>query len=40
VNAAAEVAMGTAATDSADALAHVSLGAYKLIKTVEITADV
>ena len=40
VNAAAVVAMGTAATDSADALAHVSLGAYKLIKTVEITADV
>lgn len=32
--------MGTAATDSADALADVSLGAYKLIKTVEITADI
>lgn len=40
VNAAAMVAMGTASTDSADTLAHVSLGAYKLIKTVEITADV
>ena len=40
VNAAAVVAMGTAATDSADTLAPVSLGAYKLIKTVEITADV
>lgn len=34
------VAMATAATDSADALSAVSLGAYKLIKTVEITADV
>ena len=40
INAANVVAMGTAATDSADSLAHVSLGAYKLIKTVEITADV
>ena len=40
VNAANVVAMGTAATDSEDSLAHVSLGAYKLIKTVEITADV
>ena len=40
INAANVVAMGSAATDSADALAHVSLGAYKLIKTVEITADV
>ena len=40
INAAAVVAMGTAATDGADALAPVSLGAYKLIKTVEITADV
>ena len=40
INAAAVVAMGTAATDSADTLAPVSLGAYKLIKTVEITADV
>lgn len=34
------VAMATAATDSADALSAISLGAYKLIKTVEITADV
>lgn len=34
------VAMGTASTDSTDALTAVSLGAYKLIKTVEITADV
>lgn len=40
VNEAAWVAMGTAATDSADALNNVALGAYKLIKTVEITADV
>ena len=32
--------MGTAATDSADTLTSVSLGAFKLIKTVEITADV
>ena len=40
INDAAVVAMGTAANDSADTLAHVSLGAYKLIKTVEITADV
>lgn len=40
INAASWVAMGTAATDSADTLASVSLGAYKLIKTVEITADV
>ena len=40
VNDAAVVAMGTAATDSADAMAEVSLGIYKLIKTVEITADV
>ena len=39
-NDAAVVAMGTAATDAEDTLAHVSLGAYKLIKTVEITADV
>ena len=37
---AAWVEMGTAATDSADTLAAVTLGAYKLIKTVEITADV
>ena len=34
------VAMGTAATDSSDVLATITLGAYKLIKTVEITADV
>lgn len=34
------VAMATAATDSADALSAISLGAYKLVKTVEITADV
>lgn len=40
INAAGVVAMGTAATDGADTLAPVSLGAYKLIKTVEITADV
>lgn len=37
---AAWVAMGTAATDSGDAITSISLGAYKLIKTVEITADV
>jgi len=30
----------TASTDSADALQAIALGAYKLIKTVEITADV
>ena len=40
VNAGSVVAMGTAATDSADALAHVTLTNYKFIKTVEITADV
>ena len=40
INAAAMVAMGTAATDGQDTLTPVSLGAYKLIKTVEITADV
>lgn len=34
------VAMGTAATDSEDTLGSVSLAAYKLIKTVEIGADV
>ena len=39
-NEAAWVAMGSAATDSADTLTSVSLAAYKLIKTVEITADV
>ena len=40
VNDATIKAMGTAATDSEDALGHVSLAAYKIIKTVEITADV
>lgn len=34
------VAMGTAATDSADSITTISLAAYKLIKTVEITADI
>lgn len=37
---AAWVAMATAATDSADALTSISLGAHKLIKTLEITANV
>lgn len=40
VAAAAWVAMGTAAADSADGLTSISLGAHKLIKTLEITADV
>ena len=40
INAASVVAMGTAATDSADTIGQVSLSVYKLIKTVEITADV
>ena len=40
VNDANWVEMATAATDSADALRAVTLGAYKLIKTVSITADV
>lgn len=40
VAAASWVAVGTAATDSADTVSAVTLGAYKLIKTVEITADV
>lgn len=40
VNDAAWVAMGTAATDSADTVNSIALGAFKLIKTVEITADV
>jgi HK97 family phage major capsid protein len=40
VNNAAWVDMGTAATDAADTLTSITLGAYKLIKTVEITADV
>lgn len=34
------VAMGTASTDSADSVDEVVLSAYKLIKTVEIGADV
>lgn len=34
------VAMGTAATDSADTIGSVALSAYKLIKTIEITADI
>ena len=34
------VAMGTAATDSADSISSITLGAYKLIKTLEIQADV
>ena len=37
---AAWVEMGAAATDSADSINSISLAAYKLIKTVEITADV
>lgn len=37
---AAWVAMGTAATDSSDTVTSISLAAYKLIKTVEITADI
>lgn len=37
---AAWVAMGTAATDSSDGITTVTLSAYKLIKTLEITADV
>lgn len=40
INEAAWVAMGTAATDSADTVNSIALGAFKLIKTVEITADV
>ena len=40
VNNAAIVAMGSAATDSEDAMAQVTLSAYKFIKTLEITADV
>lgn len=38
-NDAAWVAIGTAATDGADSLAAVTLSMYKLIKTVELTAD-
>lgn len=37
---AAWVAMGAAATDSGDTVDSISLAAYKLIKTVEITADI
>ena len=40
MNSASWVAVGTASTDSADTITSVSLGAYMLIKTVEITADV
>ena len=40
VAAASWVAMGTAATDSADTVNSITLGAFKLIKTLEITADV
>ena len=40
INDAAWVAMGTAANDSADTLQAITLGAYKLIKTVSIDADV
>lgn len=34
------VAMATAATDSGDTITNISLGAHKLIKTLEITADI
>lgn len=34
------IAMSAASTDSADSFSAVSLGAYKLIKTIEISADV
>jgi HK97 family phage major capsid protein len=40
INNASWVDMDTASTDSADALQAIQLGAYKLIKTVEISADV
>jgi len=39
-NDASWVAMGTASTDSADTFDAVSLAAYKLIKTIEVGADV
>ena len=39
-NDSAWVAMGTAATDSADSFDAVTLSAYKLIKTIEVGADV
>lgn len=34
------IAMATAATDSQDAITSIALGAHKLIKTLEITADI
>ena len=34
------IMMGTAATDGADSFSNITLGAYKLIKTIEISADV
>lgn len=40
VNAATIKAMDATSTDSADSLAQVTLSAYKIIKTIEITADV
>lgn len=40
VAAAAWVAVGAASTDSEDAITSISLGAHKLIKTLEITADI
>ena len=40
VNDASWKAMGTASTDSADEVDSVSLSMYKLIKTIEITADI
>ena len=40
VNDAEWVAMATAATDSADVIGNVALTAKKLIKTIEITADI
>lgn len=40
INEASWIPMGNASTDSSDSLTSVSLAAYKLIKTVEITADV
>lgn len=40
VNDANWVAMGTAATDSGDAVTSISLATWKLIKTVEVDADI
>ena len=40
INDAAWVPMANASTDSSDSLASITLGAYKLIKTVEVGADV